>query len=525
MVLPHGRSWLAFGERPRVKRLLEQGTLWGLAVILGALGVGYAFTGGAGGVASDDGWELGKIQFAVQHPELLGRVWNDQPWLHTLINATLCRWLGEGPWVPRGFTVVSVAAMWVALAWMGGGRLGWLGMVAAGLLWAGCRSALNVGFAAMLEGPALAWAVVAAALLAQAAESRPWLWVAASGAVMAAALHLKLTAAVIAPGLALLGWRLFGWRGSLRLAPIWLMGWAVTFAALAWISPSFRWEWLLGSHWAARSGALADPTFDPGPVPLLGTVSPTLLVGGVFGLMAVVRTGLPPVGVFAVGAWLGALLFKAVAYPWWPYYEFHFAVPLAVLGGLAVASAAQSLRAWWGGTTRAGMASHPKGLSSEASTMQPWAGVIVLSTLAALWVGFGTSALHGFWANVVIQGNRLNAVFSPHLQETAGKARWCYAGPHYYPELAHARILPPPELLILPRKRFWSGQITWSKVTEYLDAYEVEWLILEESVELAQPVFVAWLTNRYEEVTSRRSAQLWRRKVPAMVPAPSADDG
>ncbi|MEJ5239205.1 MAG: hypothetical protein WHT82_12655, partial [Limisphaera sp.] len=138
-----------------MKRLLEQGTLWGLAVILGALGVGYAFTGGAGGVASDDGWELGKIQFAVQHPELLGRVWNDQPWLHTLINATLCRSLGEGPWVPRGFTVVSVAAMWIALAWLGGGRLGWLGMVAAGLLWAGCRSALNVGFAAMLEGPAL----------------------------------------------------------------------------------------------------------------------------------------------------------------------------------------------------------------------------------------------------------------------------------------------------------------------------------------------------------------------------------
>lgn len=483
-------------------------------VILAVLGAAYAACWNSWRVVVDDGWELGKIHYALQHPDLLHRVWNDQPWLHTLLNAALCRWFGEGPWIPRLFTVLSVGAMWAAVAWMGRSHLGFAGLAFGALLWAGSYWTLPMSVSAVLEPPALAWAVVSAGLLARANGPPGWGRAVISGAVMAAALHIKFTAAVVAPGLALLLLRLYGWRKSLQLLGPWLLGWGAAFAALAWISPSFRWDWLLGSHWAARAGAMTDPTFERYPVPLLGTSHPVMLASGVFGLWTVMRLGWPPVGMFAVGAWLGAFVFKAVAYPWWPYYEHHFAVPLTVLGALAAAQAARVLRDWWTEPPQpAGSASPGMGLGRLRSFGVGWS-ILVLSSLGALWVGFGAAVPYTLWGSRGLPESRLDPVLLRYLQEAPQKGRWCYAAPHHYPELAHCRMLPPPELLIVPRKRFWSGQITWSQITEYLDAYEVEWLILEENVELVEPVFVSWLTNRYEMVTRRGVSQLWRRLQP-----------
>ena len=504
----------------------------GWMVILAGLAVGYGLCGGAWRVGIDDGWELGKIQFAVQHPHLLQRVWNDQPWLHTLLNAALCRWLGEGPWLPRLFTVVSVAAMWGAVAWMGGPHLRFVGMLTAALLWAGSFNVLSMGFSVMLEAPAWAWGVVSAGLLYRATGTPSWRWVGLSGALMAAALHLKLTAALVAPGLALLCWRQYGWQGALRLLGPWCIGFCAVFVGVAWLSPSFRWEWLLGSHWAARAGARDDADFGAMWAPLLGTDHLPLLIGGALGLVAAARTGWPPVGVFALGVLGGAFLFKAVAYPWWLYYEYHFAVPLSVLGGLAMAWAVQALRGQWLRHQDPSQEDPPRaGLCHERS-LPAWVAVWMVAALAAFGVGFGSSAPYALWAHVRVGGRQLDPVFLPHLQQAAGRVQWCYSTPHHFPELAHCRILPPPELLILPRKRFWSGQISWLEVTQYLDDYGVELLILQREVELAQPLFVAWLTNRYDFVTRHHSWELWQRKsggeadgLPGAQPAPALQGG
>lgn len=489
----------------------RHGAGWGLLVILAGLGAGYALCGHSWRVAMDDGWELGKIHFVLQHPDLLDRVWNDQPWLHTLINAALCRWFGEGPWMPRLFTVLSVGAMWAGLAWLGKSHLGFVGLAFGALIWAGSYWTLNMSLGAVLEPSAFAWAVVSAVLFARAAGPWGWAWAAVSGVAMAAALHIKLTAAVVAPSLALLGLRLHGWRKSLLWFGPWLVGWAAAFAILAWISPSFRWDWLLGSHWAARAGAMADPTFELHSTPLLGTEHPLMLVSGVFGLWTLIRTGWPPVGMLALGVLSGAFLFKSLACPWWDYYRYHFELPLTVLGALAAGEAAQVLRSWWSGPARAGPGAQPGIGSGRVGSFKAGSAILVLSSLAALWVGFGAPTSYNLWAGARLLGNHPDPVPLQYLQEGPRKGRWRYAAPHHYPELVHCRLFPPPELLILPRKRFWSGQITWPRVTEYLDAYEVEWLILQEDVELAQPVFVSWLTNRYRMVTRWDVFELWRR--------------
>ncbi|MEJ5239103.1 hypothetical protein [Limisphaera sp. VF-2] len=97
---------------------------WGWALIAVVLAVGYCPFRHAWGPGGGDGWEVMKIHFAVRQPDQLARVSNDQPWQHTLLNAWLVRWCGEGPQWPCLFSVVSMAAMWAAIACMGVGSGG-----------------------------------------------------------------------------------------------------------------------------------------------------------------------------------------------------------------------------------------------------------------------------------------------------------------------------------------------------------------------------------------------------------------
>ena len=42
-------------------------------------------------VGGDDGFELSKAMLVERRPDLAVRMWNDQPWLYTVIQATLFR--------------------------------------------------------------------------------------------------------------------------------------------------------------------------------------------------------------------------------------------------------------------------------------------------------------------------------------------------------------------------------------------------------------------------------------------------
>ena len=53
----------------------------------------------------DDGFELCKSALLARRPELAPHMWNDQPWLHTMLNAALFRLLGEHAALPRLFSV------------------------------------------------------------------------------------------------------------------------------------------------------------------------------------------------------------------------------------------------------------------------------------------------------------------------------------------------------------------------------------------------------------------------------------
>jgi hypothetical protein len=52
-------------------------------------------------IGGDDGLELSKASLLVRKPAEASRMWNDQPWFHTLMTGVLFRILGEKVWIPR----------------------------------------------------------------------------------------------------------------------------------------------------------------------------------------------------------------------------------------------------------------------------------------------------------------------------------------------------------------------------------------------------------------------------------------
>jgi len=486
---------------------------WGWVLILGVLALGYWVTRDFVTVGRDDHWEILKVHFAVREPELLPRVWNDQPWLHTLLNARLCQWLGEGLPVMRLFTVGSVAAMWAAVVWLGRGALGFVGVVSAALLVAGWRYGMPLQFSFMLEPAAWSWAFVAAGLLYRTGGRLPAWQATLSGAVMGAAMQMKLTAVLVAPGLVLLCWRVYGLRESLRLVVPWGLGWAASFGLVAWLSPNFRWDWLLGSHWAANQAAETVPGLLSGARwPWSTPDCLVALVAGGFGLLGLRRLGWPPVGVFAVGVLVGALLFRAVARLWWDYYELHFVWPLSILGGLGIAEAVRILRWQWSGQGRAG----GEGISTLVlpSTRAVGRAVLVLSSVPALWVGVGLGLAAWEWNKIHSWRSYAEPMVRRHLQATATTNRWCYGASPFYREFAQDGVFPPPELLILPPKRFWSGQITWEGVATCLETNRVPLLLLLRDLELQESTFVSWLTQHYAPVEFGDRTEVWHRLEP-----------
>lgn len=457
-------------------------------------------------VGYDDPWELLKIGFFVRHPELGARVWNDQPWLHTLLNAWLCRSIAPGAWIPRLFTIASVAAMWAAVGWMGRGVPGALGLTTGFLLVAGTDTGLRLMLSTMLEPASMAWAVVAAALLCGGVAGPGPFRAALSGLVMAAALHVKFTAAITVPGMVFLVLRRYGWRGALRLLPAWMTGFGSGFVGLVWASPSFRWDWLLASHWEARHGI--ESGFEP-PTPLeilLQVENLPWLLAGLAGLAWALRTGASPVETFALGWLAGAFAFACVARPWWYYYQYHFLVPASLLGGGFLERTLACLGAWGpGARTEARFAGSRGGRFSPPV----WSCILVPATVGALWLGFG---LTGTLRTLMFMGpgfTPAQPLVVQMLREQAPRIRWCYGSVEYLAELVQAGVYPPPELLVMSPKRLWSGQLNLSRLAHILESTGTELLLLHRRREPADPNFAEWLHRRYRMWESMGDAEIW----------------
>jgi 4-amino-4-deoxy-L-arabinose transferase-like glycosyltransferase len=137
---------------------------------------------------------------------LYTEIWNDQPPVSTMILKTAFHWFGTSILTARlvaaGFGLLLMGAFH-ELVRLRSGK--WAALLATFFLLAS-PGVLLLSVSVMLEVPAFATALLSALLLLLWLKRQHPLWLFASGAVMAIALQIKLTSALVAPAILIELW-------------------------------------------------------------------------------------------------------------------------------------------------------------------------------------------------------------------------------------------------------------------------------------------------------------------------------
>ncbi len=467
----------------------------------------------------DEGFELMKALLVSRGHRLYGEFWNDQPPLHTEVLALLFRLFGSSAGVGRvlsvGFAVVLVAALY-GLARRGSNRL--TGLVAV-LLLAGAPGVLELSVSVMLELPAFALGLAAVWAWNRWETNGRRAWLVGSGVLMGCALQVKFTAALLLPALAV-AWCLppgaSGAHSSARAdassAPAgspsrvatWLRGrrWRAGLLWLAALAGAFglvvalsygpgAWAMFWTSHFSAgtRAGAAMGRPFQPSQL----LAEPDLGLAALAGVLLQVKLRRRELWFPLV--WLvTALLVHLNHRPYWPYYYLHFAIPLAWLGG---AGLVEGFRFLWRKLL-------PPGQPGWTLPCLGW-GLWSLFTAWVLSLALG----RGEWELGQLRQDRLAAEQSTvqRLRAHAGGVQWLFTT--HLLSAFWAGLPVPPELAVLPRKRWWSGQMSPEALRAALERHRPE-LIHLPGPHLRDWGLEGFLAQHYQPVDAE--GDLYRRR-------------
>lgn len=497
---------------------IDSGTprsLWHYVPLVGVWGVVAALLTGLGPatlsalqIALDEHFELTKGWLWAEGIRLYDPLWNDQPPLLTVFLGGLFRLFGPDIAVAR------------AAAW-GFGLLLWAGITVAVSRWAGPFAAALATFAlftaweifflfvsVLLEVPAFTvalWALWPIQRWQQAVvalpplEQRPqgpdlgvtalpanrwclprlnkrlplWLWPLLSGALLAVALQIKLTAAIVAPAL-VVEWlcgphvprSLAQVRQRLGALGLWTASLLGGYAGLAMLAGHVPLRVLWDSHFSAavRAAAASEvPLAFPGWC-LQREFADVLLTAGL-GLLVLVGQRRWQALRFPLIWLLTAAAVHSLHRPWWSFYFLHFAVPLAWLTGCGVAAlferasrnlgATQRSRRFWGGLWLSGAA-------------------LMLSAL----ITFGGERLWRQASEIYHLPRVEESGLVAAMRRFAGRTHWVYTQETIFPFHAGLRVVP--ELALQPAKRSWSSQISQEQIWDTVIRYLPEQLLLSE---------------------------------------------
>jgi len=397
-------------------------------------------------LGGDEGMEAAK-SLQILHGNM-ARMWNDQPPLWSMIGAGLFRSCGPSLSWGRLLTVLFGALLpltWAAY-WSRHG-LGWAAVISAILLWLADYACLG---SFMLEAPA--YAVGLASLLPLVLAGPGWLPLSISAVIAATGLSIKLTAsfALVVP---------FAWlcQRSLKRGIAWGLAAVGLLILGSLLQPGWSWSAMLASQ--TNFGAKQAWNYPLDPAVYADAWLICLLA--VFAIARGRVTG----RLAALAPWLWAaavaLLIHLFHRPFWSFYDLHLLAPVAVAAGVGAVDLWQVLRA----------ASIPR-----------WERSLALGAAAALCLCWGWQQGGGivrqrrfstdFAASPVTRAVR--ALGEAHHAAFAMQPLWTFAA---------GRVQTPPELTVLPLKRFWCGQISNAGVVDALRSNGVGVLVVNESVE------------------------------------------
>jgi hypothetical protein len=454
-------------------------------------------------LGSDEGFEVLKGSLCSHGGRLYAEIWNDQPPIHTWLLATSFRLSSASMTVARliasGFGLLLFVSTFGLARRSGGPLAGWL----ACLTLLGAPEALRLSMAAMLEAPAMGVglaSVWAAFIWKQDGRAH---WLIFSGLLMGMALQIKFTSALFLPAL-LADLAAFSWttaarnpriafRSLTRALAMWTGPMLAAFSAVVAAFPG----WSVNLLWFSHSAAAAHLSGEAGSSFSIRSFGEGLSMICGAGLFLVHPVLLRRWGEFVFYYILIATLFLVHWFhrPYWPYYILHFDVAFSLTSGLGLAALAASLL---------GVARATSGLTGRTV-----AAVVTFSAFLAC-VGSGAFLATQIFLDETKHAARIQDPGSiPQILAS-------YRAPGVLfstsPLAAfYARMPVIPDLALLPRKRFWAGQITYLDILDRLKTVKPSRIILQPDV-LAQPGWPRFLEKNYDLYNSADRLLFYRAK-------------
>jgi hypothetical protein len=433
----------------------------------------------------DEHYELLKALMCSQGFSAYHDFWNDQPPLYTLLLKILFEQVGPTLFGARLLAVGFGTLLFVSFFNLVSLRSGSKAAIVASILLLMFPSFLELCSSVMLEVPALGTGLLGALALFLRRRGQALAWSFASGVIFGCALQIKLTAAIFIPALAaeiaLAPPGLSGVRPRSSVAGLWLAGAGSSFLAVALLHGGEGFQNLWQSHFqphpVSEAVRLMDQQF------LFGVLDDHFgaWVGAWLGIVFIMwRRQWRPLA-FPLVLFGTAVLVRLFHQPYWYFYSLQLALPAAWMAGHFLAELFRSLP-------------RAAGWNVLAWRDSDFARAAVCLGLAAALLGYGAPRF---------QRELKSAAQAPRLRESPLLAtmiehgrwtRWGYSEDPIY--CFHARTPVPPELLVLPLKRRWSGQITDAQIVACIERYRPEQVLLMPGTE-AKPAWAALLQRDY----------------------------
>jgi hypothetical protein len=473
----------------------------------------------------DEGIEFSKMQLLLQHPEMAKLAWNDQSWFYSQVFAAIFSVTGFQCGIPRLATLVIVGCILFSFPRLMPGNAGWPHVIFAWLFFWCWPDMPQLTVSAMLEVPAIGLAIIATATTPRNREEWKCWRFGCAGILFAVAVQVKLTALIILPALAAkiiyIWWREIYCQPdiekptpSVNSNSFWLPPafgcavFAMVFILIAAWSPDWDWSQLWKSHLAAGKTFQADE-YRLEPEELLQ--SPGTLVAALLGILVLWRKRRLHEAAFSLVLLVTVFIIHFNHRPWWYYYGIHFAIPFALLGGWGAAELFQvGIRNLFSGKVVA------EPVFSRENSMMLAALVI------CLWSGFELSRGYEDTLLVSQEERSKDDEALNQIKQYRVRVKWAFTRRNIL--TAQAGYAIPPEITILPLKRFWTGKITDNVILETVKHYQCEILILYSDRDLKENAWNQFVKNEYVKVWSEENEFIFVAKRLNPAPEPNREN-
>lgn len=450
-------------------------------------------------LGGDEGFELVKGLMWSKGFVFYRDIWNDQPPVHTFLLGILFKMFGNEVFVARLLAVFFGGGLLVVFYNLICGISGRVVACVASLFLVAAPEFLHLSASVMLEIPALSLGLFSVWLFKVSRDRCDVKLLIFSGIIMGLAFQTKMISALFLPPMAITlvtSVKFNCYFSSLRTS--WqifspLLGWFFVVIAITgciFVVSDETVSLLWGTHFTniTESGKLGTPQDYPFSWLVFKDYLDGVL-GVVIALTCICFNRRLRDILFPLGLLITLLFVHSFHRPYWRYYDVHFSIPISWLAGYGIVNTCKWV------------------LRTDFKIR-----FIIESLFALLFVSiclYSGSRVFDQIQLMTSRGKWQDFKIIDVVKQKSSNTRWFYSDENLYEFYCGLKV--PPELTVVPLKRFWVHQITREAICRFIERYQPEQLLLKDGGE-TEMMLREFLVTHYVETSREETMVLYVSK-------------